>query len=180
MWIIFFPKDSWKRRIVVIYSKSPLSDCNWTRTHNHLVHKPVWLKGWVFVYDLSGCGSESSCSHLNFKFRTCFEKGFPSHSDNYRVWIPSETCRWHDKNISQLTYLSNDTKNSFVTTLSRSNAISPELYHNNFKTLYCYRLFYHTQSELNHYQPATPSPKFTSLPSVIKERVRAKDFECQC
>ena len=33
-----------------------LSDCNWTRTHNHLVW-PVWLNGWVFVYELSGCGS---------------------------------------------------------------------------------------------------------------------------
>ena len=25
---------------------------------------PVWLNGWVFVYELSGCGFESSCSHL--------------------------------------------------------------------------------------------------------------------
>ena len=109
-----------------------LGDCNWTRAHNHLVHKwtlnhlaklakwlscvvstylygvfdcmfldihaaiecgftlkrvrdmistysqmhrtdkysqhssviwPVWLNGWVFVYELSGCGFESSCSH---------------------------------------------------------------------------------------------------------------------
>ena len=58
-----------------------LSDCNWTRTHNHLVHKrkltnhmhrtdkysqhssiirPVWPNGRVFVYELSGCGFESS------------------------------------------------------------------------------------------------------------------------
>ena len=53
-----------------------LSDCNWTRTHNHLVHKrklnhlakywPVWLNSWVFFYELSGCRFESSCSHLNF------------------------------------------------------------------------------------------------------------------
>ena len=40
---------------------------------------PVWLNGWVFVYELSGCGFESSCSHLNFKFCTCFEQGFPWH-----------------------------------------------------------------------------------------------------
>ena len=89
-----------------------LSDCNWTRTHNHLSRKRtrnhlakltkwlavlwvlictkylsvrditrrytqmhrtdkysqhnsiiwlVWLNGWVFVYELSGCGFESSC-----------------------------------------------------------------------------------------------------------------------
>ena len=25
---------------------------------------PVWLNGCVFVYELSGCGFESSCSHL--------------------------------------------------------------------------------------------------------------------
>ena len=107
-----------------------LSDSNWTRTHNHLVHKwtlnhlikldiywtfsmvhltvgschvmyvfhsftypridkysqhssiiwplwlnswPVWLNGWVFVYELSGCGPDSSCNHLNLRFCTCFK-----------------------------------------------------------------------------------------------------------
>ena len=29
---------------------------------------PVWLNGCVFVYELSGCGFESSYSHLNFVF----------------------------------------------------------------------------------------------------------------
>ena len=28
-----------------------------------LSSSPVWLNGWVFVYELSGCGFESSCSH---------------------------------------------------------------------------------------------------------------------
>ena len=60
---------------------------------------PVWLNGWVFVYELSGWGFESSCSHLNFRFCACFEQGVPWHSRNYRVWIHSETRRWHDKNI---------------------------------------------------------------------------------
>ena len=51
-----------------------LSDCTWTQTHNHLVHKrtlnhfaklaKLWLNGWVLVYKLSCCGFESSCSHL--------------------------------------------------------------------------------------------------------------------
>ena len=88
----------------------------------------VWLNGWVviyellasfergvpwhsgnysvcihsetlFVYELSGCGFESSCSHLNFRFCACFEEGVPWHSGNYRVWIHSETRTWHDKNI---------------------------------------------------------------------------------
>ena len=42
---------------------------------------------------------ESICSHLNFRFRACFEQGVPWHSGNYRVWIHSEMCTWHDKNI---------------------------------------------------------------------------------
>ena len=72
-----------------------LSDCNWTRIHNHLVCKhstiypnwPMWLNGWVFVYEISGSGFESRCSHLNFRFRACFEQGVPWHSGDYRVWI---------------------------------------------------------------------------------------------
>ena len=27
----------------------------------------VWPNGWVFVYELSGCGFKSSCSHLHIK-----------------------------------------------------------------------------------------------------------------
>ena len=46
-----------------------LSDCNWTQTQNHLVHKQTLNRlfkpfGSVFVYDLSDCGFESSCSHI--------------------------------------------------------------------------------------------------------------------
>ena len=109
-----FFKNNNRGRYVEYFAKSNLflSDCNWSRTHNHLVHKrtlnylakgefgslairPVWLNGWVFVYELSGCGFESSCSRLNFWFRACFEKGVPWYSGNYRVWIHSETRAWH-------------------------------------------------------------------------------------
>ena len=38
---------------------------------------PVLLNGLVFVYERSGCGFESSCSHLNFRFCACFEQGVP-------------------------------------------------------------------------------------------------------
>ena len=41
---------------------------------------PVWLNGRVFVYELSGCGFESRCCHLNFRCGTCFEQGVPWHS----------------------------------------------------------------------------------------------------
>ena len=74
---------AWNRR--KIWS---LSDCNCTRIHNHLVRKcdmtrtysqmhrtdkysqlssiiwSVWPNGWMFIYELSGCRFESSCSHL--------------------------------------------------------------------------------------------------------------------
>ena len=60
---------------------------------------PVWLNGWVFVYELNGCGFEFRCSHWNFRFRACFEQGVPYNSGNYRVRIHSETRTWHDKNI---------------------------------------------------------------------------------
>ena len=65
---------------------------------------PVWLNGWVFVYQLSGCGFASSCSHLKLRFRACLEQGVPWHSGNYRVWIHSETRTWHDKNQSNAPY----------------------------------------------------------------------------
>ena len=58
---------------------------------------PVWLNGWMIVYELSCCGFESRCSHLNFRFRACFEQGAPWHLGNYGVWIHSETRPWHDK-----------------------------------------------------------------------------------
>ena len=33
--------------------------------HNSIIWS-VWLNGWVFVYDLSGCAIESRCSHLSY------------------------------------------------------------------------------------------------------------------
>ena len=63
------------------------SNCNWTRTHDHLVHKRTlnhlaklaslakWLS--VRLRTISGCGFESSCSRLNFRFRACFGQGVP-------------------------------------------------------------------------------------------------------
>ena len=71
------------------------------RQSNYKTSKMVWLNGWVFVYEISGYGFESRCSHLNFRFRACFEQGAPRHSGNYRVWISSEMRTWHDKNIQR-------------------------------------------------------------------------------
>ena len=40
-----------------------------------------------------GCGFESYCSHLNFRFRACFEQVVSWHSGNYRVWILLSFCK---------------------------------------------------------------------------------------
>ena len=60
---------------------------------------PVWLNGWVFVCELSGCGFKSRCTYLNFGYGTCFERRVSSYSGKYRVRIDSETRTSHDKNI---------------------------------------------------------------------------------
>ena len=52
---------------------------------------PIWLNGWVFLYELGGCGLKSHCFHLTARCRACFEQGVPWHSGNYRMWIHSET-----------------------------------------------------------------------------------------
>ena len=64
--------------------------------HNHLVRKrilnhlgqkkirPVSLNGWVFVYELSGCGLESRCCHWNFRYGASFEQGVPWHSSKLK------------------------------------------------------------------------------------------------
>ena len=59
----------------------------------------IWPNGWVFVYELSGCGFECCCSQLTFRYCVSFEQGVPCHSSNYRVYIHSETRTWHDNNI---------------------------------------------------------------------------------
>ena len=41
---------------------------------NVSVNWSVWLYGGVFVYELSGCGFESSHCHLNFTYSACFEQ----------------------------------------------------------------------------------------------------------
>ena len=51
----------------------------------------VWLNGWVFIYELSGCGFESSWSHLNFRFRACFKQGVPWQSGQWAFWPTFQT-----------------------------------------------------------------------------------------
>ena len=107
VWMSKLPECQRSVYRVWIHSKT----CTWHvrtysqmhRTYKYSQHSsiiwPVWPNGLAVVYELSGCGFESSCSDLNFRFHACFEQGVPWHSGNYRVWIHSETRTWHDKNI---------------------------------------------------------------------------------
>ena len=96
--------DSYVLRLIFMYCKEvTLSDCNGAQTHNHLVRK--WaLNGWVFIYELSGCGFESPCSHLNnflfhlyfsvkvltFGFFTCINL-YSSKPKNFNISIDSSS-----------------------------------------------------------------------------------------
>ena len=66
------------------------------------------------------------CSHLNFRFHTCFKQGVPWHSGNYRVWIHSERRTWHDNNI-QSVYNDKDIKTKIK---SYNNRVYTNLKHN--------------------------------------------------
>ena len=84
------------RDMIVTYSQMHYTD---KFSQHSLIIWPPWLNGWMFVYELSGCGFESSCSHLNFRFHACFEQGVPWHSGNYGLRIHCESRAWHDNNI---------------------------------------------------------------------------------
>ena len=65
------------------------------RTNKYSQHSsiiwPVWLNGWVFVYELSSCGFEFSCSHLqNFLYAFFLEMLLLTRKQNLDIivkWI---------------------------------------------------------------------------------------------
>ena len=70
---------------------NPHSLVAWVSRSSSSIIWAVRLNGSVFVYKLSGCWFESSCSHLNFRFCTCSKQRVPWHSGDYRVWIDPKT-----------------------------------------------------------------------------------------
>ena len=65
---------SWKcipKKIKILKSIKRLTDSQMHRADKHSQDSsiiwPVWLNGWVFVYQLSGCGFESSSSKRVFE-----------------------------------------------------------------------------------------------------------------
>ena len=61
--------------ILACWFQSTFNVC--VKTANEFYVFQTELNGWVFVYELSGCGIDSRCSYLNFKYRACFEQGNP-------------------------------------------------------------------------------------------------------
>ena len=54
---------------------------------------PVWLNGWVFVYELSSCGFELRCCHLDFVNPTNMINHSVSTIDiSLRTLFPGEVC----------------------------------------------------------------------------------------
>ena len=49
------------------------TDCHCLNSAHLHYHWSVWLNGWAFVYELSGCGFESHSSQLNFRYHASFE-----------------------------------------------------------------------------------------------------------
>ena len=60
---------------VIENANGPKPKCLWLDSNPEALssYSTILPNGWVFVYDLSGCGFESSCSHLTFRFGGCFE-----------------------------------------------------------------------------------------------------------
>ena len=87
--ILTFSGNKWLQR-----NSNPQPLSMWTNTQSSLAK---WLS--VCSQTKCGCGFESRCSHLNFRFCTCFKQRVPWHPGNYRVCIHCQTRTWHDKNI---------------------------------------------------------------------------------
>ena len=56
----------------------------------------VAIYGWLFVYELSGCGIDSRCRKLNVRYWASFEQRVPWHSGNNRVETQSKRRMRHD------------------------------------------------------------------------------------
>ena len=88
------------------------SDCNWTRTQNHLVRK--WTLSYLAKLLSVHLQTKSfwvwvQLQSLNFQISRLLQTGMagvPWHSGNYRVWIHSKMRTWHDKNMQCMICLS--------------------------------------------------------------------------
>ena len=59
------------RDMIIMYSQMNRTD---KYSQHSSIPWPVWLNGWVFVYELSGCGFEFNCCHsIIFSFNGLFK-----------------------------------------------------------------------------------------------------------
>ena len=86
---------TWKRKCSQMHHTDKYSQ------HRSIIW-PVWLNGWVFVSEQSGCGFEFSYSDLNFRYCTYSKQGVPWHSGNCRMCIHSDMHMWHNKKIQSI------------------------------------------------------------------------------
>ena len=97
--------------MVKIYSHMQLRDKY--SQHSSIIW-PVWLNSWVFVYKLSGCGFQSHCSHLNFRYGACFKKGVPWHSDKYECGFTLKHVHDMIKTYSQMYCTDNHSQHNSI------------------------------------------------------------------
>ena len=72
------------RDMTKTYSQMPCKD---KYSHVRSIICSLLSNGGVFVYELNGCGFETNCSYLKFRFRFCFAQRVAQHSDNDRLCI---------------------------------------------------------------------------------------------
>ena len=84
------------RDMIITYSQMHRAD---KYSHYSSIIWSVWPNGWVFVWELGGCGFESRYNHLNFRYAACLKQGVLWHSGKCGVWIYFETRTWNNNNI---------------------------------------------------------------------------------
>ena len=79
MWHLLQTRSSlsFRQTIECRFTLKLVRDMITSYSHMHRTYKysqyssiiwPVWLNGWVFLYELSGCGFESQYCHVNLSF----------------------------------------------------------------------------------------------------------------
>ena len=64
-----------KRVLDIIRTYGQIHSTDTFSQHKSIIW-PFWLNGWVFVYELGGCGLMSHWSYLNSRYRASFGKKF--------------------------------------------------------------------------------------------------------
>ena len=77
LWLIFFEFDLCYGSQVEKYIGFPKVNLKYCDCMTYAFQSQSTLYSCLNVPLRSGCGFKSCCSHLNFRFRTCFKQGVP-------------------------------------------------------------------------------------------------------